>query len=112
MYGSWEHEQELIAMERETHFATESEAHAEWHANTGRAYGCPQDACHPPEPPDETVNVLLTDEAAEWLVDQLVAGGFDNRYGVEVVESVRWALESKRREAAETFSVNDGDLPF
>ena len=25
-------------------------AHAEWHRNTGQRYGCPWDACQPPEP--------------------------------------------------------------
>lgn len=30
--------------------ATEADAHREWHRNTGEKYGCPQDACHPPEP--------------------------------------------------------------
>ncbi len=30
--------------------ATMSDAHSEWHRNTGLEYGCPQDACHPPEP--------------------------------------------------------------
>ena len=33
--------------------ATPAEAHAEWHANTGLQYGCPQDACWPPEPQPE-----------------------------------------------------------
>jgi hypothetical protein len=113
MYGSWEHEQELIAMERMTHVATESEAHAEWHANTGRLYGCPQDACHPPEPPEETVEVLVTDETAKWLVDQLIAGGFDKVLsGAEIIDAVRWALESKQRAEAKETALDDGDLPF
>lgn len=30
--------------------ATEAEAHSEWHAVTGRRYGCPWDACSPPDP--------------------------------------------------------------
>lgn len=30
--------------------ATEAEAHREWHRNTGEKYGCPWDACEPPEP--------------------------------------------------------------
>lgn len=37
-------------------FATESEAHAEWHRNAGVPMGtpgCPQDACHPPDPDPE-----------------------------------------------------------
>lgn len=34
-------------------FATMSDAHREWHRNAGVPMGtpgCPQDACHPPEP--------------------------------------------------------------
>jgi hypothetical protein len=30
--------------------ATEAEAHAEWHRNTGQQYGCPWDSCWAPEP--------------------------------------------------------------
>jgi hypothetical protein len=43
----WEMRQ--IEDERYSHTATPGEAHAEWHRNTGQRYGCPQDACHPPE---------------------------------------------------------------
>jgi hypothetical protein len=43
----WEMRQ--IEDERYSRTATPSEAHAEWHHNTGLKYGCPQDACHPPE---------------------------------------------------------------
>jgi len=34
-------------------WATMADAHREWHTNTGTPIGtpgCPQDACHPPEP--------------------------------------------------------------
>lgn len=50
-YGcvNWD-ESELVWFEREHSFpATESEAHAEWHRNSGVPMGtpgCPQDACH------------------------------------------------------------------
>lgn len=30
--------------------ATETQAHSEWHRNTGQKYGCPWDCCEPPEP--------------------------------------------------------------
>ena len=30
--------------------ASDSDAHAEWHRNTGQKYGCPWDCCEPPEP--------------------------------------------------------------
>jgi hypothetical protein len=29
--------------------ATESDWHRQWHFETGEKYGCPQDACHPPD---------------------------------------------------------------
>lgn len=40
--------------------ATEAEAHAEWHRNSGVPMGtpgCPQDACHPAEEPEEDAEV-------------------------------------------------------
>ncbi len=42
MYG-WQVEEERYA-------ATQAEAHREWHRNSGEKYGCPWDACEPPEP--------------------------------------------------------------
>lgn len=42
--------------DRYSQTATESEAHAEWHRNTGIPMGtpgCPQDACHGPDEYDE-----------------------------------------------------------
>ena len=42
-------------------YATPSDAHREWHLNAGVPMGtpgCPQDACHPPEYPDEPVYTI------------------------------------------------------
>lgn len=49
-------EMRQIEEERNSHLATPSEAHAEWHRNAGVPMGqpgCPQDACHLPDDYDE-----------------------------------------------------------
>ena len=51
------HEAQMEYMERYVPMATEAEAHAEWHRNAMVPMGtpgCPQDACHPIEEPDES----------------------------------------------------------
>lgn len=41
-------------------YATMADAHREWHLNTGVPMGqpgCPQDACHPPEPEADVTQI-------------------------------------------------------
>ena len=52
---AWEREPEYYTY-GERPLATPEEAHREWHANTRVPMGqpgCPQDACHPEEVPDD-----------------------------------------------------------
>lgn len=61
---SW-HEAQNEYMERYAPPATMSDAHAEWHRNSGNPMGtpgCPQDACHLPDEPEGWSEY---DEAAE-----------------------------------------------
>lgn len=51
--------------EEDTRFATEAEAHVEWHLNAGVPMGtpgCPQDACHPDEHEMPTEHVFTHGE--------------------------------------------------
>lgn len=57
--------------EEQTFLASESEAHAEWHRNSGVPMGtpgCPQDACHLDDdgPPTGPIGLFLDPGVPEW----------------------------------------------
>lgn len=90
MYGDPDEEYALMEWEYEHRYdppATESEAHAEWHANSGVPMGtpgCPWDACH-------------VDLPADW----------------EPEEDALWAHETMEPLPEEwTIGYDEDDLPF
>lgn len=63
-YGCPQLEALMVELERHDHVATESEAHAEWHLNTGVPIWqgvCPWDCCQPDRDEDECPGHETTD---------------------------------------------------
>lgn len=77
--------------------ATMDDAHREWHRNTGIPMGtpgCPQDACHPPEPD--------WDEAAEMEWDRFTEARDRTRERIQ--DEALDALDPEER----GYALNDG----
>ena len=72
-----------------TPLATLSDAHSEWHRNSGNPMGtpgCPMDACHPPEPD-------ICDSCEEYDEECICDGAPSEQWEVTTPPEVYWTDE-------------------